>query len=187
MLEQLTRHWWVLALRGVVAILFAAIAFSQPSITLTALIYVWGAYAIVDGVLALVAAVRAGEQQRPWGMLLLEGICGIAAGILAFVWTGITALALIYVIAAWAIVTGFFEIAAAVNLRQIIEGEWLLGLSGVLSVFLGVVLIARPNAGMVAWVWMLGFYALLYGIVMLTLAFKMRALGQSITSRRAAT
>jgi len=185
MLEQLTRHWWVLALRGVAAILFALIAFAWPGITLTALVWLWGAYAFVDGVFAVVAAVRAAEQHQRWGMLLLEGISGIAAGIVAFAWTGITALVLVYLIAAWAIVTGIFEIAAAIRLREMIEGEWLLGLSGVLSVLLGVLIIARPGAGLLAWVWVIGAYALLFGIVLLALAFRLRALSQRAPSTRA--
>jgi uncharacterized membrane protein HdeD (DUF308 family) len=187
MLDQLARHWWVLALRGVVAILFAVIAFARPGITLVALVWVWGAYAFVDGVFALIAAVRAAEHHQRWGMLALEGISGIAAGIIAFVWTGITALALVYLIAAWAIVTGIFEIAAAVRLRQMIEGEWLLGLSGVLSILLGVLFAARPDAAAVAWVWVIGVYALLFGILLLALAFRLRVLSAGASTRRAAT
>jgi uncharacterized membrane protein HdeD (DUF308 family) len=186
MLDQLTRNWWALALRGVVAILFALIAFSRPGVTLVALVWVWGAYAFLDGVFALIAAVRAAEAHQRWGMLLLEGISGIAAGIIAFVWTGITALVLVYLIAAWAIVTGIFEIAAAVRLRQMIEGEWLLGLSGVLSILLGLLFAARPAAGAVAWVWLIGAYALIFGILLLALSFRLRALGERGASRRAA-
>jgi uncharacterized membrane protein HdeD (DUF308 family) len=187
MLDQLVRHWWVLALRGILAILFAVIAFSRPGITVIALVWLWGAYAFVDGVFALIAAVRSAEQHQRWAMLLLEGISGIAAGIIAFAWTGITALVLVYLIAAWAIVTGIFEIAAAVRLRQMIEGEWLLGLSGVLSVLVGLLIAARPGAGLLAWVWIVGAYALLFGIVLLALAFRLRALGQRAAPRRAAT
>jgi uncharacterized membrane protein HdeD (DUF308 family) len=187
MLDQLVRHWWVLALRGVLAILFAVIAFSRPGVTLIALVWVWGAYAFVDGVFALIASVRAAEHHQRWGMLLLEGISGIAAGIIAFVWTGITALALVFLIAAWAIVTGILEIAAAVRLRQMIEGEWLLGLSGVLSILLGVLFAAMPGVAAVAWVWLIGLYALLFGILLLVLAFRLRALGASASTRRAAT
>jgi uncharacterized membrane protein HdeD (DUF308 family) len=187
MLEQLTRHWWALALRGVLAILFALIAFSRPGVTLVALVWVWGTYAFLDGVFALVAAIRAAESHQRWGMLLLEGISGIAAGIVAFAWTGLTALVLVYLIAAWAIVTGIFEIAAAVRLRQMIEGEWLLGLSGALSILLGLLFVARPAAAAVAWVWLIGVYALLFGILLLALAFRLRALGERTIPRQPAT
>src|SRR5579862_245829 len=102
MLEQLSRHWWLIALRGIAAILFGVIAFSQPAITLVALVWLWGAYAIADGVCSLFASVRAAEHGRRWGALLLSGICGVAAGLIAFAWTGITALALLYLVAAWA-------------------------------------------------------------------------------------
>jgi uncharacterized membrane protein HdeD (DUF308 family) len=187
MLEQLIRHWWVLMLRGILAILFAVIAFSWPGITLTALVWTWGAYALVDGIFTLLAAVRAAEQHQRWGMLVLEGICGIAAGIIAFTWTGITALVMVYLVAAWAIVTGIIEVAVAVRLRQMIEGEWLLGQAGVLSVLLGVLLMARPGAGLLAWVWIIGAYALLFGVVLVALSLRLRALGQGISSRRAAT
>lgn len=178
MLEQLARYWWIIALRGVMAILFGIIAISQPTITLVALVWLWGAYALVDGVFTIFASVRAAGQGRRWGMLLLEGICGIAAGIIAFAWTGVTALALLYLIAAWAIVTGIFEIAAAIGLRKIIEGEWLLGLSGVLSIVLGVLLIANLAAGLVATVSMVGAYAILFGITMLALALRVKSLDQ---------
>lgn len=177
MLEQICRHWWIMALRGVVAILFGVIAFCQPTITLVALVWLWGSYALVDGVFTLFASIRAAEQGRRWGMLLLEGIFGIAAGIIAFAWTGITAVTLLYLVAAWAIVTGIFEIAAAIGLRRLIRGEWLLGLSGVLSVLMGVLLIAKPGAGLIAAVWMIGAYAVLSGITLLALAFRLRALG----------
>jgi uncharacterized membrane protein HdeD (DUF308 family) len=187
MLEQLTRHWWVIALRGVLALLFGVLAFSQPAITLVALVWLWGAYAFVDGVFTLFASVRAAEEGRSWGMLLLEGICGLAAGIIAFAWTDITAVALLYLMAFWAIVTGLFEIAAAVGLRKIIEGEWLLGLSGVLSLVLGVMLIANPGAGLVATVWLIGVYAVLFGITLLALAFRLKSLGHPSVPHTRAT
>src|SRR5215469_450232 len=175
MLEQLSRHWWAVALRGVLAILFAVIAFTQPGITLLALVWLWGIYAIADGVFTLITSFQAAEQHRHWVALLLEGLLGIAAGVIAFAWPGITALVFIYLIAAWAIVTGIFEIVEAVRLRQVIEGEWLLGLAGVLSVLLGVFIIARPGAGLIAWVWLLGAYALLFGVTLIALAFRLRA------------
>lgn len=187
MLEQLSRHWWVLALRGILAILFALIAFSRPAIALLAMVTVWGAYVLVDGVFTVIAAVRAAEQRQRWGMLLLEGASGIAAGMIAFAWTGIAVLALVYLIAAWAILTGIFAIAAAVRLRELIEGEWLLGLGGALSILLGVLFAAMPGVAAVAWAWMIGSYALLFGIVMFALAFRLRALGEVAAGRRAAT
>lgn len=177
MLERLVQNWWVLALRGVVAILFAVIAFARPQITLQALVWVWGFYAVADGIFATVTAIRSAELGGRWGMLLLSGISGIAAGIVAFAWPGITAVALLYLVAAWAVMTGFLEIAAAIALREVLEGEWMLGLSGVLSVVLGVLLFARPGAGLLASVWMIGVYALIAGIAMLVLAFRIRALG----------
>lgn len=178
MLEQLTRHWWVVALRGVLAILFALIAFAWTGITLLALVWLWGAYALVDGIFAVVAAIRAVDLHQRWGMLLLEGICGIAAGIIAFAWPGITALVLALLMAVWAIVTGILEIMAAVRLRQMIDGEWLLGLSGVLSVLLGALIAVMPRAGLYAIVWMIGAYALLFGILLLVLALRLKSLGQ---------
>jgi uncharacterized membrane protein HdeD (DUF308 family) len=187
MLEHLARNWWTLALRGVLAIVFAVLAFAWPGITLVALVWLWGAYAFVDGIFTVLAAIRSAERERPWGMLLLVGLAGIAAGVIAFVWTGITALAMAYLIAAWAIVSGVLTVIAAVRLRQEIEGEWLLGLSGVLSVILGLLVAAFPGAGLLASVWIIGAYALLYGAVMLVLAFRLRGLGQGEARRRAAT
>lgn len=187
MLEQMVRNWWVMALRGVLAIIIGIIAFSWPRITLVALVWLWGSYALADGVFALIAAVRAAGRQQRWVMLVLRGMTGIAAGIIAFAWTGMTAVVLVYLIAAWAIVSGIFEIAAAVRLRRVIEGEWLMGLSGVLSILLGVLIVAMPGAGLLAWVWMIGAYALLFGLAMLALAFRLRSLGQRSTTRGTAT
>lgn len=186
MLERLIRNWWVLALRGVLAIVFGVIAALWPRITILSMVWLWGAYALVDGAFALAAAVRAAGREQPWMMLVLRGAVGLAAGIAAFVWSGITALAMIYLIAGWAIVSGIFEIAAAVRLRQVIEGEWLLGLSGVLTILLGVLLVIRPGAGLLAWAWMIGAYAVFFGIVMLILAFRLRGLGRAVPRQRAA-
>src|SRR3954470_22625763 len=126
MMLEMPRHWWSLALRGVVAILFGFLAWIWPDLTVTTLVYLFGAYALVDGVFAIVEALaqRAPASQRGW--LLIEGVVGIGAGIVTFVWPDITALALLYVIAAWAIVTGVFEVMAAIRLRREIEGEWFL-------------------------------------------------------------
>lgn len=176
MLDQLARHWWALALRGALAILFGVIAFLLPGITLYVLVLFFGAYALLDGICALVAAFRFGSRDERWWPLVIEGVCGIVAGVLTFLWPSITAVALIYLIAVWAILTGILEIAAAVHLRKVIEGEWLLGLTGVLSVLLGIFLILMPGAGLLAWIWMVGAYALLFGILLLVLAFRLRGL-----------
>lgn len=176
MLDHLARHWWVLALRGALAILFGILAFVLPGITLYVLVLFFGAYALLDGIFALAMAFRFGSRDERWWPLVIEGVCGIAAGVLTFLWPGITAVALIYLIAAWAILTGILEIAAAIRLRKEIDGEWLLGLTGVLSVLLGIFLMLMPGAGLLAWVWMIGAYALLFGILLLILAFRLRSL-----------
>jgi uncharacterized membrane protein HdeD (DUF308 family) len=172
----LARNWWSLALRGVLAVLFGVIAILWPDITLDALILLFGAYALVDGAFTLAGAIRQAGDQQDWWMLLIEGVAGIAAGILAFVWPDLTALALLYLIAAWAIVTGVLEIIAAVRLRQAIEGEWLLGLAGLASIFFGLLLVAFPGDGAVAAVWLIGAYAILFGVILIALGLHLRSL-----------
>ena len=165
MVMTLARNWWVLALRGLCAVIFGILAFIWPGITLGALVLLYGAFALIDGVLSIVAAIFQREGSgRPWWELVLVGLLGIAAGVLTFVWPGITALVLLYLIAAWAIVSGIFEIIAAIKLRKEIEGEWWLALTGILSVIFGVMLIAQPGAGAIAVVWLIGTYALIFGI-----------------------
>jgi uncharacterized membrane protein HdeD (DUF308 family) len=176
MLDQLARHWWVLALRGVLAILFGLIAFAWPGITLVALVLLFGAYAFIDGLFALFAAAGAAKRYERWVALLFEGAAGIAAGVITFIWPGMTALVLAYVIAFWAIMTGIFEIATAVRLRQFITNEWLLGLCGALSVLTGALVAARPGAGLVGLVWLVGAYAALFGVLLLALGFRLRSL-----------
>jgi uncharacterized membrane protein HdeD (DUF308 family) len=171
---ELPRHWWVLALRGLAAIVFGILAFIWPGVTLSVLILLFGAYAIVDGVLALYAALRSGGK-HVWAPLL-EGVVGIVAGLVAFFLPGLTALALLFVIAAWAILTGILEVIAAVRLRQVISNEWMLIFSGVLSVVFGLLLIAQPGAGALAVVWLIGIYAIIFGIAMLALAWRLRGM-----------
>ena len=171
---ELPRHWWVVALRGLAAIIFGILAFIWPGITLAVLVYFFGAYAIVDGLLALYVAIRSRGQQV-WA-LVLEGILGIAAGLVAFFWPAITALALVYVIAAWALLTGVVEVIAAVQLRRAITNEWAFILSGVLSIIFGILLVIQPGAGALALVWLIGFYAILFGIGLLAFAWRLRGL-----------
>jgi uncharacterized membrane protein HdeD (DUF308 family) len=175
-LRTLGRNWWALALRGVAAILLGILAFAWPGITLFVLVLFFGAYMLVDGIFAIVAAVRAAGEEDRWWLLLIEGILGVLAGLVAFFWPGLTALALLYFIAAWAIVTGIMEIVAAVRLRQEIDGEWALGLSGLLSVIFGVLLVVLPApAGLLSLVWLIGAYAVATGVLLLILAFRVRS------------
>ena len=179
MLDALTQRWWVVALRGVAAVIFGILALVWPGITLGALVLLFGAYALVDGVCALWTAATGGPAasgRRPW--LVLEGVAGVAAGIATFVWPGITALALLAVVAAWALVTGVLEIVAAIRLRREIEGEWLMVLSGVLSVVFGILLFINPAAGALAVTWLIGAYAIVFGAVLLGLAMRLYRLRQ---------
>jgi uncharacterized membrane protein HdeD (DUF308 family) len=174
-LPLLARNWWALALRGLAAILFGILAFAWPGITLFVLVIFFGAYMLVDGIFAIVAAVRAAGEQARWWLLLLEGILGVVAGLVAFFWPGLTALALLYLIAAWAIVTGIIEIVEAIRLRQEIVGEWALILGGALSVLFGVLLVVIPaRAGLLSLTWLIGAYAVAFGVLLVILAFRVR-------------
>jgi uncharacterized membrane protein HdeD (DUF308 family) len=175
-MDQILDRWWLLTLRGVAAILFAIITFVAPLASLFALVLVFGAYALVDGVLHLVLAVRGARRGERWGWFVFAGICGILAGILTFVWPGISALALLRVIAAWAIATGIAAIFAAVRLRKQIRGEWLLAISGMLSVAFGALLVTFPGAGALAVVIWIGAWALVFGVVLVALSLRLRAL-----------
>ena len=184
MLETLARNWWAVVLRGVCAILFGLAAFAWPGITLAVLILLYGAYALADGVLAVIWSVRARQGGFPWGVFL-AGVAAIVAGLFAFVWPGLTALALLYLIAAWAIVRGVFEIIAAIRLRKEIENEWLLGLSGFVSIVLGVLLLAWPGVGVLAVLWWIGAFAIVFGVLTIVLGFRLKGLRGRFAPRRA--
>ena len=180
-LPVLSRNWWALALRGLAAIVFGVLAFAWPGITLWALVLLFGAYMLVDGIFAIVAAVRVAGRERRWWLLLVEGVLGVLAGLVAFLWPGITALALLYLVAAWAIVTGILQIVGAIRLRREIEGEWALILGGVLSVIFGVLLAVLPGPGILALVWLIGAYAVVSGVLLIVLALRVR---NSVRSNR---
>ena len=171
MLHTLAANWWALALRGLVAVLFGLLTFFLPGITLVTLVLLFGAYALVDGVFNVIAFFRVASHQ--WA-LLIEGVIGIIAGILTFAWPAITAIVLLYVIAFWAILTGVFEIVAGIRLRKVITNEWLLLVMGVLSFLFGLLILFAPGAGALAIVLWIGAYALVFGIFLLALAFRLR-------------
>lgn len=171
MIEQLTRNWWAVGLRGLLAVLLGIVAFIWPGITLEALVLVFGAYAIVDGIFAIVAAGTSASMGGRWGLMLFEGIMSIIAGFVAFAWPGITALALLFLIAAYASVTGIFEIAAAFQLRG--SNGWLLGLTGVLSILFSILLVVWPASGLLSLVWLIGFYALFFGFMLIGLSVQL--------------
>ncbi len=166
-------NWWLLALRGLVAVLFGVLAFMWPGATLITLVWLFGAFALVNGILSLVLAAKTKGYPKV-GSLIFGGLLGILAGLLAFVMPGITALGLLILIAAWAIVTGIMELVAAVRLRKIINNEWLLVLAGIASVAFGVILLFQPAAGALVLIWWIGAWALLSGILLMILAFRMR-------------
>ncbi len=171
----LARNWWSLVIRGLLGIVVGILTFLWPGITLAALVFLFAGYALVDGVVSLAGAVRAVAAHERWGALLLEGIFGIAAAIITVLWPAITALSLVYIIGAWAMVTGVLEIVAAVRLRRHISGEWLLLLGGIASVLFGVLVIAAPLAGALVIALWFGAYALVFGVILVALGFRLRS------------
>src|ERR1700730_2455562 len=179
MLHTLAANWWALALRGLVSVLFGLLTFFLPGITLAILVLLFGAYALVDGVFNFIAFFQV--RSHHWA-LLVEGFIGIIAGLVTFAWPAITALVLLYVIAFWAIFTGMFEIIAGIRLRKVIANEWLLLGMGVLSFLFGWFILFAPGAGAVAIVLWIGAYALVSGVFLLALAFRLRGFRQLIVT-----
>jgi uncharacterized membrane protein HdeD (DUF308 family) len=182
----LSRNWWVLLLRGAVAILFGILTFLQPGISLASLVLLFGAYALADGILGAWTAVSHRKDRENWWVLLLEGLVGIGVGVLTLFNPGVTALALLFYIAIWAIATGVLEIVTAVRLRKEIEGEWMLVLAGLASVAFGVLLMARPGAGALAVLWLIASYAIVFGVLLVVLAFRVKGVARRIEARLSA-
>ena len=169
----LARNWWVMLLRGLCAVGFGVVAFIWPNLTLVALVVLFGAYLLVDGILAVIAGLTRQHGSRPWWLLLLEGLIGFLAGGVIFLLPNLTVIALLYLIAAWAIITGMVEIVSAIRLRADIQNEGLLALSGLLSVVLGVGLVVWPGATALGLVWMMGVYALVFGLLLIGLSLRL--------------
>ena len=170
----LSRNWWLVLLRGIAAIAFGVLTWFQPGISLAALVLLFGAYSLADGILGVWTALAGRNDHESWWVLLLWGLLGIGIGILTFVEPGLTALALLFYIAIWAIATGVLEIAAAIRLRKEIKGEWWLILTGICSVLFGAIMIAQPAAGAMALLWLIATYAVVFGVLLVVLAFKVR-------------
>jgi uncharacterized membrane protein HdeD (DUF308 family) len=178
MAHTLSRHWWVVLLRGVVAITFGIAALVQPAISTLALVLLIGAFMLADGVLGTWAAISSRKYYDDWWILLLWGLTGIVAGALTFFVPQITALVLMFYIAAWAIAKGVLEIVAAIRLRKEIKGEWMLVLGGLASVAFGVILLAQPAAGALILLWLIASFALVFGVLHVALAFRLRKYGK---------
>jgi uncharacterized membrane protein HdeD (DUF308 family) len=177
--DALIHNWWAVLLRGLLGMAFGIVTFIWPGLSLAGLVLVYGAFAFADGVLALVSAIRGQvEESVPRWAMILRGLLGLGAGIVTILWPGITAVALLYVIAAWAVVGGVLEIVTAIRLRRAIRGEWALALSGLLSIALGVMLMVFPVAGALALVLWVGAYMFIIGAVLVALSLRLRSWGR---------
>jgi len=185
MLRTLAQNWWAIVLRGLCAVLFGVVAFAWPGITLTVLVLLYGAYALVEGVLAVAWAVIGRlPGPFPWGVLL-AGLAGVAVGVWTFLYPGITALALVFLIGAWAVIRGIFEIVAAFHLRKELDNEWLLALSGFLSLVLGLFLFMAPGAGALAVLWWIGAFSIVFGVLEIILGFRLKGVNDRLVPRLA--
>jgi uncharacterized membrane protein HdeD (DUF308 family) len=181
MVETLMRNWWALALRGVAALIFGALAFVWPGITLTVLVWIFAAYMLADGLFAVIAGLRAAQHHERWWPLAVEGVLDLAAGAVAFLWPGIAVLTFIYIAAIWAILSGVALLAAAFRLRA--HGEGMLVFAGLVSLVWGVVVVFWPIAGELALAWWIGAYAVIFGLLMLTLALRLRRRWRALEPR----
>jgi uncharacterized membrane protein HdeD (DUF308 family) len=175
MQDLYARNWWAILIRGLIAIAFGVVAILWPNETLFILITIFGIFCFVDGIFALIAALRAATHHAHWAALLVEGILGLIVGIIAIFHPSAAAVAFLFLIAAWAIITGFLELFAAFRLRSELGGEVLLILGGIVSIIFGIVLFAVPSAGVVIIAWLIGLYAILFGVILVGLSFRLKA------------
>jgi uncharacterized membrane protein HdeD (DUF308 family) len=178
--ETLSRGWKLLLLRGIAAVAFGVLTWMRPGISVAALVLLFGLYALVDGVLATWTAITERDDRKYWWVLLIAGLLGIAVGLMAFFTPDITALALLFYIAVWAIVRGTLEIVAGIRLRKVIAGEWWLILAGLASVLFGAFLIARPGAGALTVLWLIALYAVAFGILLILMALRTRKVARHL-------
>ena len=174
MLHAMAKAWWLVLLRGIAGIVFGVLAFMWPGLTLITLVLFYGAYALVDGVIALTTAFTGGAKPVPTWWLVVVGLLGIMAGLVTFMWPGITALVLIYFIGGWAIAHGIFEIVGAIKLRKEIDNEWWLILAGALSVIFGLVVLLAPGAGALGLIWAIAAYSIVFGVLLVGLSLRLR-------------
>jgi uncharacterized membrane protein HdeD (DUF308 family) len=174
-LDEFSQHWWVLLLRGIFAIAFGLMAFALPGLTLLTLVLIFGSYAFLDGMMA----IWVGARSKGYSLMLL-GLVGVIVGFYTFVSPGITAFALLYLIAVWAMVRGFFEILTAIQLRKVIPNEWAMLVGGIVSVLFGVAIVANPGAGVLAMLWFIGAFAVVFGVLMMLLAFRVRSVPHDV-------
>jgi uncharacterized membrane protein HdeD (DUF308 family) len=180
--KYITNQWWLVTLEGLLAIAFGIVAWVWPGLTVETLVALFGIYAIALGIMSLAAAFDANrEGDSPLGFVF-QGVLGIATGVLVFVWPDISATALLYVIAAWAIVIGIYEVVAAIELRKLIDNEWFLAFAGIASIAFGVLAAIYPGDGAVALVWTIGVYAVVFGVSLVALGVRLHGLGRQLTS-----
>ena len=176
MIEALKHYWWVLVIRGICGIVFGVIAFAYPGLALATLVLLFGAWVLIDGVFRIVGATSGRASDPDWGFHLIVGILGILVGVLTFRSPGITALALVIYIAAWALMVGAVEIALAIKLRREMKGEWFLILMGLASIIFAVLLLWNPGPGALALLWLIASYAIVFGLLAIILGFRLRSL-----------
>ncbi|WP_109697325.1 HdeD family acid-resistance protein [Chitinophaga deserti] len=179
MIHELSKYWGLVVFRGVMAIVFAILAFLWPALTLSVLVIFLGAYFLVDGIFSIIHGFQIMKKDESWWTFLLIGLMGIIAGGIMLFMPGVTAVFLVTLVAIWAVVTGLLEIIVAIRLRKEITGEWMLILAGILSVVFGILIFMQPLAGVVVLAWYLGFYALLLGIFLLSVGFRLRKVHKS--------
>lgn len=186
MVEILRKNWWLVALRGVAAIIFGTLTFIWPVPTLAVLVLLFGAYALAAGIFSIASGVSGGHLHGSsrW-LLVLEGLAGVIIGLVTFFAPGITAVGLLYYIGAWAIVTGIFQVATAIQLRKEISDEWLLIFGGILSVLFGLLVFIFPGAGALSILWLIGIYAVVFGVSTVALGFRLKGLGTTLSGASA--